>query len=184
VSTALIIERFYQLRPVRVLPGSLAEELIAKIDAGRPSSIDTEQLRSGSPLGAILAATLNAFSSAPKSHESELRQSIELEGRLIVHDLERYMSALATIASAAPLLGLFGTVVGMIDIFGSQTGSTNNPALLAHGISTALYNTAFGLMIAIPTLIFWRYFRSQIDFFVLSLESQSEKLLHHLIQSR
>ena len=93
------------------------------------------------------------------------------------------MSALATIASAAPLMGLFGTVVGMIEIFGSQapSGATGgNPAQLAHGISVALYNTAFGLIVAIPSLIFWRYFRARVDEYLLTLELAAERLAHHL----
>ena len=109
---------------------------------------------------------------------------MEGTGRLVAHRLERYLSALATIASAAPLMGLFGTVVGMIEIFGSQSpgsGATGgNPAQLAHGISVALYNTAFGLIIAIPSLIFWRYFRARVDAYLLTLELASERLARHL----
>ncbi len=184
IATALIIERLYQLRAQRVIPSSLLVEVLDKVDAGLPSSIDVDQLERGSPLGSILSATLRAFSANPKAQELELKQEIELEGRFIAHQLDRYLAALATIASAAPLLGLFGTVVGMIDIFGSQSGTSSNPAQLAHGISTALYNTAFGLIIAVPSLIFWRYFRTQIDYFVLTLESSSEKLLKHLLKMR
>ena len=184
IATALIIERLYQLRAQRVIPSSLLVEVLDKVDAGLPSSIDVDQLERGSPLGSILSATLRAFSANPKAQELELKQEIELEGRIIAHQLDRYLAALATIASAAPLLGLFGTVVGMIDIFGSQSGTSSNPAQLAHGISTALYNTAFGLIIAIPSLIFWRSFRTQIDYFVLTLESSSEKLLKHLLKMR
>ena len=184
IATALIIERLYQIRAQRVIPSSLLVEVLDKVDAGLPSSIDVDQLERGSPLGSILSATLRAFSANPKAQELELKQEIELEGRIIAHQLDRYLAALATIASAAPLLGLFGTVVGMIDIFGSQSGTSSNPAQLAHGISTALYNTAFGLIIAIPSLIFWRYFRTQIDYFVLTLESSSEKLLKHLLKMR
>ena len=112
---------------------------------------------------------------------------MEGAGRSVAHRMERYLRALATIASAAPLLGLFGTVVGMTEIFGSQApgGSTGgNPAQLAHGISIALYNTAFGLMIAIPSLIFWRYFRSRVDAYLLTLELSSEAFLRHLTQLR
>ena len=184
IATALIIERLYQLRAQRVIPSSRLVEVMDKVDAGLPSSIDVDQLERGSPLGSILSATLRAFSANPKAQELELKQEIELEGRIIAHQLDRYLAALATIASAAPLLGLFGTVVGMIDIFGSQSGTSSNPAQLAHGISTALYNTAFGLIIAVPSLIFWRYFRTQIDYFVLTLESSSEKLLKHLLKMR
>jgi biopolymer transport protein ExbB len=98
--------------------------------------------------------------------------------------MERYLSALATIASAAPLLGLLGTVIGMIEIFGSQTPNGVlagvNPAQLAHGISVALYNTAFGLMVAIPSLIFWRYFRATVDTHLPALELAADQFDRHL----
>ena len=184
VATALIFERFYQLRTSLITPKGLLEEVLQKVELGVPGSIDPERLRTHSPLGCILASTLKAYSQMPMAKEQELREEIELEGKRIAHELERFQSAIATIASSAPLLGLFGTVVGMIDIFGSQSGVSNNPAQLAHGISTALYNTAFGLIIAIPSLICWRYFRSQIDDFVITLEGSSEKLLKHLIRKR
>ena len=109
---------------------------------------------------------------------------MENTGRAVAHRLERYLVALATIASAAPLLGLLGTVVGMIEIFGAQApsgGATGgNPAQLAHGISVALYNTAFGLIVAIPSLIFWRYFRARVDGYLLTLELSSERFVRHL----
>lgn len=110
---------------------------------------------------------------------------MESAGRVVAHRLERYLPALATIASAAPLLGLLGTVIGMIEIFGSQSPSngavgTGNPAQLAHGISVALYNTAFGLIVAIPALIFWRYFRSRVDEYLLNLELAGERFARHL----
>ena len=102
-----------------------------------------------------------------------------------MHRLERYLNTIGTIAAAAPLLGLLGTVIGMIEIFGSQapTGGSN-PAQLAHGISVALYNTAFGLIIAIPALIFWRYFRARVDEYLLTLELAAERFARHLINLR
>ncbi len=112
---------------------------------------------------------------------------MEGTGRAVAQRLEKYLNALATIASAAPLLGLLGTVIGMIEIFGSQGSSATgqgNPAQLAHGISIALYNTAFGLIVAIPTLIFWRYFRSRVDAYLLTLELASEQFVRHLLRLR
>ena len=111
--------------------------------------------------------------------------AFESAGRVAVHRLERYLNTLGTIASAAPLLGLFGTVVGMIEIFGSQapTGGSN-PALLAHGISVALYNTAFGLIIAVPALMFYRYFRGRVDEFTIDLEQASERWCRTCCASR
>ena len=106
---------------------------------------------------------------------------MEGTGRAVAHRLEKYLSALATIASAAPLLGLLGTVVGMIEIFGAQSPTTgSNPEQLAHGISVALYNTAFGLIVAIPALIFWRYFRARVDGYILELELAAEHFARHL----
>ena len=138
--------------------------------------------------GEVLASGLRALNSNPRCSEQDLRAVMEGSGRLVAHRLERYLSALATIASAAPLMGLFGTVVGMIEIFGAQTptgGATGgNPAQLAHGISIALYNTAFGLIVAIPSLIFWRYFRARVDGFLLTLELASERLIRQLNQLR
>ena len=96
---------------------------------------------------------------------------------MVYHQLERYLTTLGTIASIAPLLGLLGTLVGMIDIFGSQTPGTGNPQQLAYGISVALYNTAFGLLIAIPALIFWRHFRALVDGYVVDMEQQAVKLV-------
>jgi len=119
----------------------------------------------------------------PRITEDALRMSFENAGRAAAHRLERYLNTLGTIATAAPLLGLFGTVVGMIEIFGSQapTGGAN-PAQLAHGISVALYNTAFGLMIAIPALMFFRYFRGRVDEYILEMEQAAERMVPHLMR--
>jgi biopolymer transport protein ExbB len=135
-------------------------------------------------LGEVLASGFRALNSDARCSEVDLRASMEHTGREVAHRLERYLSALATIASAAPLLGLLGTVIGMIEIFGSQspTGGApgGNPAQLAHGISVALYNTAFGLVVAIPSLIFWRYFRVRVDEYLLTLELSAERFARHL----
>jgi biopolymer transport protein ExbB len=106
-----------------------------------------------------------------------MKESIEEVGRGVAHELERFLTTLGTIASISPLMGLFGTVVGMIEIFGSPTASGNNPQALAHGISVALYNTGFGLIIAIPSMIFYRHFRSRIEGFVVEMEQQAIKLV-------
>jgi biopolymer transport protein ExbB len=101
---------------------------------------------------------------------------------VVTHDLERFLTTLGTIAAMSPLLGLFGTVVGMIEIFGSQGTGATNPAELAHGISTALYNTAAGLVVAIPSLLFYRYFRGRVDDYLHTLEQSSEQLLTQLVR--
>ena len=106
-----------------------------------------------------------------------MKEAIEDEGRAVTHELERFLTTLGTIASISPLMGLFGTVVGMIEIFGSQTPTGSNPALLAHGISIALYNTGLGLMIAIPAMIFFRYFRGKVEGFVVDMEQQASRIV-------
>jgi biopolymer transport protein ExbB len=148
-----------------------------------PGADVVNKLAENSILGTVLASGLRTVIADPRLTEAVLRNSFEAAGRAAVHRMERYMNTLGTIASAAPLLGLLGTVIGMIEIFGSQapTGGSN-PALLAHGISVALYNTAFGLMIAIPSLMFYRYFRGQIDAYTLEMEQASERLVPHLMR--
>jgi biopolymer transport protein ExbB len=106
-----------------------------------------------------------------------IKESIEEVGRVVTHDLERFLTTLGTIAAMAPLLGLFGTVVGMIEIFGSQTATGSNPIQLAHGISVALYNTAFGLIVAVPSMIFYRHFRATVESLVVEMEQQAIKLV-------
>ena len=97
-------------------------------------------------------------------------------GAAVAHELERYLTTLGTIASISPLMGLFGTVVGMIEIFGSQAPTGSNPMQLAHGISVALYNTGFGLVVAIPSMVFWRHFRALVNSFVLDMQQQAVRL--------
>jgi biopolymer transport protein ExbB len=106
-----------------------------------------------------------------------MKESIEEAGRGVAHVLERFLTTLGTIASLAPLMGLFGTVVGMIEIFGAQNATGTNPAQLAHGISVALYNTGFGLAIAMPALVFYRHFRALVDSFIMDMELQAVKFV-------
>ncbi len=184
---ALIIERFLSLKTAKVAPPQLLDEVLKASRTTLPAPEVIDQLEKNSALGEILASGLRALRAKPASDDEELRNALESSGRVVAHRLERYLSALATIASVAPLMGLFGTVVGMIEIFGSQApgGATGgNPAQLAHGISIALYNTAFGLIIAIPALIFWRYFRARVDEYLLTLEQAGERLLQHLATLR
>ncbi len=181
---ALIIERFSSLKIPKVAPPQLLDEAIIVSRDGVPPPDIVSQLEQNSLLGEVLASGLNALGTNPRISEDDLRSILEGAGRQAAHKLERYLAALATIASAAPLLGLLGTVIGMIEIFGSQTGGSNsvggNPAQLAHGISIALYNTAFGLMVAIPSLIFWRYFRARVDGYLLTMELAAERFVRHL----
>jgi biopolymer transport protein ExbB len=179
---ALVLERLSSLRTARVAPPRLLDEVIAVTRASLPAADVVNKLGDNSVLGGVLAAGVRAVIADPRIGEQALRGAFESAGRAAVHRLERYLNALGTIASAAPLLGLMGTVIGMIEIFGSQAPTGNNPALLAHGISVALYNTAFGLMIAIPTLMFYRYFRGLVDAYALGMEQAADRMVPHLMR--
>jgi biopolymer transport protein ExbB len=181
LALALILERLVSLKTKRIAPPRLIDEaLLVSRDKVPPVEVVT-QLAQNSLLGEVLASGLRALITNPRCTEEDLRATMEGAGREVAHRMERYLSALATIASTAPLLGLLGTVIGMIEIFGAQSPSTGaNPAQLAHGISVALYNTAFGLMVAIPSLIFWRYFRTRVDANLLTLELAAERFIRHL----
>ncbi|MDP1900026.1 MAG: MotA/TolQ/ExbB proton channel family protein [Rubrivivax sp.] len=183
VALALAIERLFHLRTPRVAPPTLVDEVMGVTRGSLPAAEVVNKLADNSVLGAVLAAGLRSVIAEPRITEVALRQSFESAGRIAVHGLERYLNTLGTIAAAAPLLGLFGTVVGMIEIFGSQapTGG-GNPQQLAHGISVALYNTAFGLMIAIPSLMLYRYFRGRVDEYQLTMELAAERMLPHLMR--
>ena len=185
VALALVIERLYHLRLSLVAPPRLLDEVIGVSRTSLPAVDVVNKLADNSVLGAVLAAGLRSVTAEPRITEPALRQAFENAGRSAVHELERYLNTLGTIAAAAPLLGLLGTVVGMIDIFGSQApsaGAVGNPQQLAHGISVALYNTAFGLMIAIPSLMLYRYFRRRVDEFQLTLELAAERMVPHLMR--
>jgi biopolymer transport protein ExbB len=182
VALALVIERLVRLRTAQVAPPTLLDEVVGVTRSTLPSADVVNKLADNSVLGAVLAAGLKAVMAEPRITEVALRQSFENAGRSAVHALERYLNTLGTIAAAAPLLGLFGTVVGMIEIFGSQAPGGGNPQQLAHGISVALYNTAFGLMIAIPSLMFYRYFRGRVDEYQLAMELAAERMVPHLMR--
>ncbi len=183
LALAIVIERFVSLKASKIAPARLLEEVLGVTRTSVPTPDVVAQLEKNSALGEVLASGLRAMNADPRCTEDDLRATMEGSGRIVAQRLEQYLSALATIASAAPLMGLFGTVVGMIEIFGSQApgGTTGgNPAQLAHGISIALYNTAFGLIVAIPSLIFWRYFRGRVDGYLLTLELAAGHLARHL----
>ena len=173
IALALIIERTLSLRRQRILPPTLLEEVIRVYQNGKVKQEVIDQLALSSSLGRVLAAGLRNVN-APRE---VMKESIEEAGSAVAHDLEKYLTTLGTIASLAPLMGLFGTVVGMIEIFGSQNASGANPAQLAHGISVALYNTGFGLLIAMPAMIFYRHFRALVDSFVVEMEQQAVKFV-------
>lgn len=190
VGLALVIERFISLKADKVAPPDLVDEAILASRHGVPPPQVVQQLAENSVLGELLASGFRALHANPSATEAELRAGLESAGRLTSAQLHKYLGALATIASAAPLIGLLGTVIGMIEIFGSQasagglTPGGGNPEQLARGISIALYNTAFGLMVAIPALMFWRYFRARVDTFLLQMEVGAERFTHHLLTLR
>ncbi len=173
IAVALIIERLIVLRKSKVLPASLLPEVLSLYKAQQVTDDVIGKVEANSPLGRVLAAGLRN----DKSSRYVMKEAIEEAGRIVTHELERFLNGLGTIATAAPLMGLFGTVVGMIEIFGSQSPSGTNPQALAHGISVALYNTGFGIMIAVPALIFYRYFRAKVEDFVVEMEQSAIKLL-------
>jgi biopolymer transport protein ExbB len=173
IALALIIERAVSLRDRRIIPPSLFGEVVAVYQRQGVTDQMLDKLAHDSPLGAVLAAGLRNH----KASRYVMKEAIEEAGRAVAHDLERFLTTLGTIATAAPLLGLFGTVIGMIEIFGSQSPTGTNPQQLAHGISIALYNTAFGIAIAIPALIFYRHFRNKVDTFVVEMEQLASKLV-------
>ena len=173
IGLAMIIERIVYLRRARVLPGDLLPEVVRVYQHGRVNDDVIDKLEQNSPLGQVLAAGLRNVD-APRE---VMKEAIEEAGQAAAHRLERYLTTLGTIASLAPLMGLFGTVVGMIEIFGAQNAAGSNPAELAHGISVALYNTGFGLAIAMPTLVFYRHFRALVDSFIIDMEQQAVKFV-------
>ena len=186
---AIVIERMVTLNGAKIVPPKLLEEAMAASRRGPPEAKVIQQLAQTALLGRVLAAGLTQLAQYPKSTDADVRASLESAGKVATEQLYKYLTALATIASAAPLIGLLGTVIGMIEIFGSQAGSaatglSGDPAQLARGISIALYNTAFGLIIAIPSLMAWRYLKARVDAYVLKLEVASEKFAIHLQHSR
>ena len=169
VAVTVIVERVLYLRAAHILPPTLLQEVIAVVRAGPVDAQTITQLEQNSPLGRVLAAGVRNLH-APRE---VMKQAIEEAGRAAAHQLERYLTALGTVATLAPLMGLFGTVVGMIELFGAQEITGANPVQVAHGISVALYNTAFGLAIAMPALMFHRHFHARVDSFVIDMEQQA-----------
>lgn len=173
IAVALIIERLVALRRTRIVPAGLLQRVVGEYRKGASNSSFITELEQHSPLGRVLAAGLRNVNASREI----MKESIEEAGQAVAHELSRYLTTLGTIASLSPLMGLFGTVVGMIELFGSQAPSGSNPVQLAHGISIALYNTGFGLLIAMPSMIFWRHFRAQVDGYVIEMEQQAIKLV-------
>ena len=173
IAVAIILERFWSLRVNIIAPENLLEEarnMITK-DGVRKDAI--QSLQNHSMLGEIFASALNNYNNS----SDIIKEAIEETGRAVNHKLERYLSTLATIATVAPLLGLFGTIIGMVELFSSFTSSGHDVAVFARGISIALYNTAGGIVVAVPAMIAYRFFRSKIDNLIIEMEQQAIKLV-------
>ena len=181
VAAAIILERLWTLQPNRVLPKDLTAEVWKWVRNEQLDPQHIQALHQGSPLGQVLAAGLL------KREESReiVKESIEDTGRHVVHELERYLNPLGTIAAISPLLGLLGTVIGMVKVFAAITASgVGNPSVLAGGISEALITTAAGLTVAIPSLMGYRYLRGRIDGLVVRMEKEAMKFLEALSQQK
>ena len=181
---AIIFERVYALRTHKVLPDNALNIAIESTRQGFPSDATIQELARMGAVGPVFAAGLQTLALNPSASHQDVRESMEMEGRMAAQGLERYLTALATLASASPLLGLLGTVIGMIELFGLQTPGQQQPVELAHGISVALYNTALGLLVAIPCLMAWRFFKAKVDRLVLQMEWASERFARHLSAMR
>lgn len=176
ISLAIIFERSYSLRVNQIAPPGLLDMTLQALRREGASGKSIRLLAENSPLGRILAAGIRNSNNS----REVMKEALEEAGRAVAHDLGRYLTTLGTIASIAPLLGLLGTVIGMVEIFGSQAPTGGNPAVLAHGISVALYNTAFGLIVAIPSMIAYRFFRGKVDALLVEMEQQALTLVELL----
>ena len=174
IAMAIIAERFWSLRKARIAPDGLVGRVWQWQKEGRLDAERIHYLRAGSPLGMVLAAGL-----LNRDHSREImKEGIEEVGRHVAHELERFLNTLGTIASISPLLGLLGTVIGMIKVFTVITvQGVGDPAVLSEGISEALLTTAAGLSVAIPSLMFHRYFRGRVDDLIITMEQEALKLV-------
>jgi len=173
LALGIIAERFWSLRQSQVAPATLLPAVVQELKQKGASAEMLARLAQGSALAQVFAAGLKNV----KSSREVMKESIEEAGRAAAYDLERFLTTLGTIASISPLLGLLGTVIGMVELFGAQPPTGASPAVLAHGISVALYNTAFGLIVAIPSMIFYRHFRAKVESLVVEMEQQAIKLV-------
>lgn len=175
VAFAIIVERLWILREYKIIPHDLVQEVLRRLSQKEGRSLRLAELAGQSPLGQILSKGLQCS----EQGITIMRTRMEDQGRQVLLELECYLNTLGTVAAAAPLLGLLGTVLGMIQIF-TALGGTPNPEGLAGGIAQALLTTAFGLFIAIPSLMFHRFFKRRVDEFAIKLEKESQKLIDGL----
>lgn len=181
MSAAICVERFWTLRPSQIAPANLLSQVWSWIRNNQMDAKKLRELRAGSPLGQILAV---GISNARRGRDP-MKEAIEEVAGQVVHEMERYLNTLGTVAAVSPLLGLLGTVIGMIDVFTTiALNGTGNAALLAGGISEALITTAAGLTVAIPSLFFHRFFTRRIDELVIGMEQEAIKLVEVLNNDR
>ena len=174
ISVAICIERFWTLRSDQILPKNLLAKVLNWIKNNELDAKRFKLLRNGSPLGKILAAGIMNH----RRGRDGMKVSLEEAANDVIYDLERYLNTLGTVAVISPLLGLLGTVIGMIKVFTTiKLEGTGNSMLLAGGISEALITTAAGLTVAIPSLFFHRFFQRHVDKLVIDLEQESLKLV-------
>jgi biopolymer transport protein ExbB len=174
VALTIVFERFLALRKGKVVPSDLADQVLNMVREKKINAENISIIREHSPLGFILAAGLSNFS----KDSDVLRETLEDAGKLTVHRLGRYLNTLGTIASITPLIGLLGTVLGMIKVFTAITANgVGDPTILSGGISEALITTAAGLAVGIPSLMLYRHFKSRVAELTVQLEDQALRLL-------
>ena len=176
IGVAIILERFWSLRKSQIIPDGLMVEIKTMIKQNNLDNSKVNILKNSSPLGDILAVAI----ARRKDSVEGIKSALDERAGFIVHNLERYLGVLVTIATVAPLLGLFGTIIGMVELFSSFTSSGHDVAVFARGISIALYNTAGGIVVAVPAMIAYRFFRSKIDNYLNEMEHYAIQIVEIL----
>ena len=176
IGVAIILERFWSLRKSQIIPDGLIVEIKTMIKQNSLDNNKVNILKNSSPLGDLLAVAIDKR----KDTVEVIKSALDERAGIIVHNLERYLGVLVTIATVAPLLGLFGTIIGMVELFSSFTSSGHDVAVFARGISIALYNTAGGIVVAVPAMIAYRFFRSKIDNYLNEMEHYAIQIVEIL----
>ena len=176
IGVAIILERFWSLRKSQIIPDGLMVEIKTMIKQNNLDNNKVNILKNSSPLGDLLAVAIDKR----KDSVEVIKSTLDERAGIIVHNLERYLGVLVTIATVAPLLGLFGTIIGMVELFSSFTSSGHDVAVFARGISIALYNTAGGIVVAVPAMIAYRFFRSKIDNYLNEMEHYAIQIVEIL----
>ena len=176
IGVAIILERFWSLRKSQIIPDGLIVEIKTMIKQNNLDDNKVNILKNSSPLGDLLSVAI----AKRKDSVEVIKSALDERAGIIVHNLERYLGVLVTIATVAPLLGLFGTIIGMVELFSSFTSSGHDVAVFARGISIALYNTAGGIVVAVPAMIAYRFFRSKIDNYLNEMEHYAIQIVEIL----